>query len=191
MQSILLEAECSIKRGTINPGLVPDATRFEELWSQHPDHFSEISIHGRAVKVPRWDRAYEQDYPFSNQVAPAHPVPAGFEVFLVWAKRSIDRRLNGLFVNWHDGSLGHYHGRHRDSTSGLVSGCPIVTISLGQERVFRMRPYPSGTPRRDFVMQSGDFIVIPWETNRSWTHEVPRFARYKGRRISVTIRGFA
>ena len=142
------------------------------------------------MKVPRWDRAYGKDYPFSNQVADAHPIPDVMKSYLNWANNFIDARLNGLFVNWHDGQLKHYHGKHRDSTTGLVHQTPILTISLGEERVFRMRHYPKGNPKHDFVLRNGDFIVIPWDTNQNWTHEIPKFARYKGRRISITMRAF-
>ena len=60
------------------------------------------------------------------------------EPFLTWAKEAIDGRLNGVLVNWYDGSLGHYIGRHRDSRVNMVSGAPIVTISFGEERIFRL-----------------------------------------------------
>ena len=140
--------------------------------------------------MPRWDQAYERDYPFAKQVALAQPAPENMRRYLDWCQSEIDDRMNGLFVNWHDGSKGHYHGKHRDSVTGLVEGSSIVTVSLGEQRVFRMRAYPSGTVKHDFVLESGDFIVIPWNTNQQWTHEVPKFSRYKDQRISVTIRAF-
>lgn len=189
-QTIELDDACKITTGTITSELIPTDSQFEELWNLHPDEHSEVVIHGKSVKVPRWDRAFGKDYPFSNQVATAHPTPDVLDVFLSWAKQNIDQRLNGLFVNWHDGALSHYHGKHRDSTNGLITGTPIVTISFGEDRVFRMRPYPKGSPMRDFALRSGDYIVIPWTTNQRWTHEIPKFARFKNRRISVTLRAF-
>ncbi len=189
-KKIHLDADCAIAAGSISLELIPGVSQFDELWNLHPDEHSEVVIHGRSVKVPRWDRAYEKDYPFSNQVAAAHEVPENLRVYLEWAQRNVDGRINGLFVNWHDGNLSHYHGKHRDSTKGLISETPIITVSLGEERVFRMRPYPERSPMRDFVLQSGDYIVIPWKTNQNWTHEIPKFAKYKGRRISVTMRAF-
>lgn len=32
--------------------------------------------------------------------------------------------------------------------------------------------------------------VMPWQTNLVWKHAVPHLARYRGRRLSVTIRAF-
>lgn len=190
LEEIQLDADCVIATGSVPLELIPGDSQFDELWNLHPDEYSEVVIHGRSVKVPRWDRAYEKDYPFSNQVAEAREAPSNLKVYLEWAQRNVDSRINGLFVNWHDGSLSHYHGKHRDSTKGLIPETPIITVSLGEERVFRVRPYPEGNPKRDFVLRSGDYIVIPWGTNQRWTHEIPKFARYKSRRISVTMRAF-
>lgn len=189
-ETIQLDDHCTALSGSIPDEILPDEEAFEALWRMHPEEHSEVQIHGRLVKVPRWDCAYERDYPFSHQVADAHPTPPSMKVFLDWAQQEIDPRLNGLFVNWHDGSLSHYHGKHRDSTQGLYPDSPILTISLGEERVFRLRRYPDGKPIHDVTLRNGDYIVIPWDTNQKWTHEVPKLARYKSRRISVTVRAF-
>jgi alkylated DNA repair dioxygenase AlkB len=90
-------------------------------------------------------------------------------------------------VNWYDGALGHYIGPHSDDTRDLVPGVPIVIVSLGESRVFRLRPR-GGTPYRDFEAANGSIFLLPYATNLSWTHEVPRFRRHRGRRISVTLR---
>ena len=189
-ETVELDGNYSIATGSIPSELIPDYSQFQELWDLHPNEYSEVTIHGKTVKVPRWDRAYEKDYPFSNQIATAHRAPSILKPFLDWAIDSVDERINGLFVNWHDGILSHYHGKHRDSVKGLLLNTPIITVSLGEERVFRMRPYPAGKPIKDFVLDNGDYVVIPWNTNQHWTHEVPRFVRYKNRRISVTMRAF-
>ena len=190
MEKVQLGDGCEIWVGTVKEELCPSEDQFEQLWALHPDEHSEIVIHGKKVKVPRWDQAFEKDYPFSNQIAKAASAPESLIGYLRWAQEVVDPRTNGLFVNWHDGAQSHYHGKHRDSVNGLVQGTSIITVSLGEERVFRLRSYPSGNPKHDFVMTSGSFIVIPWETNQNWTHEIPKFARYKGRRISVTMRAF-
>lgn len=165
---------CSLQSGSIPSELVPDGTTFEALWNLHPKEHSIIVIHGKRVAVPRWEQAYGKDYAFSNQTAVALKIPEQFTPYLDWARAEIEPRLNGIFVNWHDGAKKHYHGKHRDSTKGIVAGTPIVTISLGEERVFRMRPHPSGSPKQDFMLENGDYVVIPWETNQNWSHEVPK-----------------
>ena len=94
-----------------------------------------------------------------------------------------------MLVNWYDGNLGHYIGKHRDDTRDLVKGSPIVTISFGEERPFRLRPR-KGNGFTDFPAREGAVFVMPWETNLEWTHEVPCHRKHQGRRISVTLRAF-
>lgn len=175
--------------GMIPPDLTADPDAFDRLWALHPAEHSVIHLHGRDVKLPRWQQAYEADYRFSGQVSKALPVPADFAPYLEWCRRAVDPRMNGLLLNWYDGAQGHYIGKHRDSCVGRQVGSDIVTISLGETRVFRMRRY-KGEARVDLSVPDGAVIIIPWATNQAWTHEVPRLARFTGRRISITVRAF-
>lgn len=168
-----------------------DPTAFEALWRMHPAVYHEIKMLGRLVKTPRWQQAYGVDYHYTGRVNRALPIPPLLAPLLGWAKENIDERLNGILVNWYDGSKGHYIGRHRDSTTNLVEGAPIVTISFGEERVFRLRPYPyRGVERKDFVANHGGVFIMPYETNLAWGHEVPDSRECTDRRISVTLRCF-
>lgn len=172
--------------------LTLDASRFDELLEMDPADYHEVRIHGRTVHTPRWQQAYGMDYHYTGRVNRALPIPPALHLLLVWAREAIDGRLNGVLVNWYDGSRGHYIGRHRDSRANMVAGAPIVTISFGQERSFRLRPWPNvrGRQRIDFKASDGTVFVMPFETNLSWTHEVPSSSKWKDRRISVTLRAF-
>jgi alkylated DNA repair dioxygenase AlkB len=181
---------CAVLLGRL-PELTPTEDVFDDLWRLHPDEFPQIRIRGQLVTIPRWQQAFGEDYRFSGQTSKAQPVPPMLAPLLQWSKEAIDARLNGLLVNWYDGRLDHYIGPHRDSTTDLEPGTPIVTISLGEERLFRLRKWKSkDSPPVDLVVTDGSVLIIPWETNLEFTHEVPRFARYRGRRTSVTLRAF-
>jgi len=171
------------------PKSVLDEVSFDALWDLHPAHFPEILIHGRRVKTPRWSQAFGRDYRFSGQLAQAGSIPSLLNGVLDWSREAIDDHLNGLLLNWYDGSLGHYIGKHRDKTTGMVVGSPIVTVSFGEARVFRLREW-KGTETIDFVAEHGSVFVVPYEMNKRWTHEVPKAARYLGKRVSVTMRAF-
>jgi alkylated DNA repair dioxygenase AlkB len=177
----------------VEVGAVPDPAAlcpdFECLWALHPAEPSVLVLYGRPVPIPRFQQAFGRDYRFSNQVSCAAPVPALLEPCLDWA-RTVDERINGLLLNWYDGSQGHRIGPHRDSAEGLVEGSPILTLSFGQARVFRMRRW-RGEGRVDVEVGHGSVVLIPWHTNLRWTHEVVHRARDTGRRISVTARAFA
>jgi alkylated DNA repair dioxygenase AlkB len=164
---------------------------FEALWNLHPPDYPEILMHGRMVKTPRWQQAYGTDYRFSQIVNAGLPIPPLLKPCLDWACGAIDRRLNGLLLNWYDGALGHYIGAHRDSTDSMIDGAPIVTISYGGTRSFRLRPWKKrGAGFKDFAAPHGTVFILPYDTNLTWTHEVPRTKAQTDRRISITMRAF-
>lgn len=184
-----LDGQHAFYSGRLPADLAMDASRFEQLWEMHPDEYHDIRMHGRIVKTPRWQQAYGRNYEYTGRVNEALPVPPHLEPLLAWARASFHGRLNGLLLNWYDGRRGHYIGPHHDSVKNMVEGAPIVTVSLGEERIFRLR-LPKTKLRRDFAATDGTVFVMPYDTNLAWKHEVPKSAKSKGRRISVTLRAF-
>jgi alkylated DNA repair dioxygenase AlkB len=176
--------------GALPPDLLPDESALEHLWRLHPTSAPDIVMYGRSVKAPRFQQAYGNDYRFSGSVARAVPVPSELQPMLAWCKNEIDARFNGVLVNWYDAEHEHRIGPHRDKTTGLVAGAPIVTISLGATRTFRMKPWRKRGVH-DFTADHGTTFVMPADTNKAFTHEVPHLARDRGRRISFTVRAFA
>ena len=176
--------------GQLPQELIPSSQGFESWWDLHPEEHPEIMMHGKKVPIPRWQKAYGRDYRFSGQVSPADELTEEMEALLEWANTHIFQGLNGVLLNWYDGAKGHYIGAHRDSIVGLTKGSPVVTISFGERRVFRMRPY-KGSGYEDFEVGHGDVLIIPWRTNMMYTHEVPRKVSYHRRRVSVTLRAFS
>jgi alkylated DNA repair dioxygenase AlkB len=173
------------------PAALAETTKidFQGLWVLHPPHSNEIFMHSRMVPIPRWQQAYGRDYQFSGTVSQALPIPDVLAPFLTWVRDAIDQRLNGLLLNWYEAARGHYIGAHRDSRQGLVVGSPIVTISIGDRRAFRLR-HPKEHGFIDFEATHGAVFVMPWETNLNIKHEVPKSAKANGRRISITARAF-
>jgi alkylated DNA repair dioxygenase AlkB len=172
--------------------LAQDAlVRFDALWKLHPSAYLCIRqpTTRRLIALPRWQQAYGQDYAYSGIVNRGVAVPSLLLPFLAWAQRDVESRLNGLLLNWYDAELRHYIGAHRDSTIGLVVGAPIVTISLGATRTFRLRPH-KGAGFVDFQARHGAVFVLPFESNRHLKHEVPLAKGAQGRRISITVRAF-
>jgi len=162
---------------------------FQKIWNTHPEKFHTVKMYGKEILTPRWQQAYGKNYSYSGSKNNALPIPDFFKIFLEWSQANIDPRLNGLLLNWYDGQKDHYIGPHRDDTKDLFNDSPIVTISLGQERVFRMRKYGK-KGLKDIIMRNSGVIVIPWNTNLKWTHEVPKFKKYNGKRISITLRAY-
>jgi alkylated DNA repair dioxygenase AlkB len=189
LRAVALDERHQVFVGALPDALVPDAAGFAALWALHPEDFHEIVMHGRKVRTPRWQQAYGADYHYTGNTNRALPLTPVMDAWLAWAREQLDPRLNGLLLNWYEGTEGHYIGKHRDSDVNRVEGSPIVTLSFGEERGFRFRPW-RGQGFVDVPAVSGGLIVIPWETNRAFTHEVPAPRGARGRRVSVTIRAF-
>ena len=131
-------------------------------------------------------------------------MPAILSPFLDWARIAVDPGLNGLLLNWYAATGysigagrisggGDYIGPHRDSRNGLILESPIVTISLGGTRAFRLRKFDDRKRAFDIPVSNGTVIVLPFATNLAYTHEVPRPRSSHGetgRRISITLRAF-
>ena len=179
----------TVQTGRLPPALLPDAAGTDALWQLHPPDYHVITMHGKPVATPRWQQAYGADYHYTGRVNRALPLTPAMAPFLAWAREAVDPRLNGLLFNWYDADHAHYIGKHRDSSKQMITGAPIVTISLGATRLFRLRPW-RGAGMVDIEVDHGSVLVIPFATNLLWTHEVPHRAADRGRRISITLRGF-
>ena len=175
--------------GKLPVSLLVDDAQFELLWALHPPEFHRIHMPGGPVATPRWQQAFGKDYHYTGNVNKALPIPDILRPIHRWACEHIYPDLNAILVNWYDGTKGHYIGKHRDSTVHMIPSAPIVTISFGEQRTFRLRPW-KGKGYRDFLTAPGSVFVMPYELNLRWTHEVPPNAKCLGRRISITIRAF-
>lgn len=184
-----LDGHSHVCLGALPNELMPSADQFNGIWNLRPEEYPTHRIHGRMVKLPRWQKAYGNDYRFSGLTSVALPVGRELVPFLSWAVQTIDHRLNGILMNWYDGSLGHYIGKHRDSRDGLIEGAPIISMSLGETRICRFRKW-KGLEQVDIAVSHGSVLIIPFDTNLSWTHEITKSKRAQGRRISITIRAF-
>ncbi|CAM2008044.1 alpha-ketoglutarate-dependent dioxygenase AlkB [Acanthopleuribacter pedis] len=189
MQNHQLDAGHHIQTGTLPAELILDTAGFDSLWASRPADFHIVHMHGKPVPTPRWQQAYGKDYVYSGNINRALPTTATLAPFLAWARERFHDGINSLLLNWYDGTQGHYIGRHRDATAHMVPDSPIITVSLGEERIFRLRPY-GGKGFHDVTLGHGAVVLIPFATNQRWTHEVPHFKRFTGRRISITLRAF-
>ena len=185
-----------------------DDRGFETLWHLHPQEYHTIMMHARAVATPRWQQAYGADYHYTGRTNRALPLPEECRSILAWSRDVVDEKLNGLLLNWYDGQLGHYIGPHHDSTTRMVVGVPIVTISLGEERIFRVsHPKTSGgatslhgtgrcSSRRttrtwrgstaSLVSPAGVAAAFRSPSGRSGTPELPLRTRHRNRRLEAS-----
>ncbi len=186
---VFLDQKNAIHIGSLPETLLPDEAQFEAIWNLHPTYFHEIKFFNKLVKTPRWQQAYNKSYQYTGSINTALPIPEILNCYWQWLIQEIEPGLNALLLNWYDGKLGHYIGKHRDSTINMIPGKPIVSVSFGESRKLRLRPYQSDG-YKDFIIDNGSVYIIPYNTNQSWTHEIPKSKKHSGRRVSLTFRVF-
>lgn len=164
----------------------------DALWSLCPKTPSFVVLYNKTIEMPRRIQSYRVDYRFSGITHKAIPLPEEFVPFADW----VDSIGLGLFdqvlVNWYENG-NQYIGSHADSEGQLVSGSPIITISLGASRTFRIRK--NGKIVHDEIVEHGTVVAMCGSFQQELKHEIPKIAGKKGknhgRRISITFRKFS
>ncbi len=100
------------------------------------------------------------------------------------------RPPNSLLVNWY--GEGARMGLHRDDTEGIFDA-PVVSVSLGDEALFRIGGLARKDPTRSLWLKSGDVVVMGGEARLAY-HGIDRIRLGSstllpdGGRINLTLR---
>lgn len=179
-------------------GTLPSALTnydFETLYALHPSEYGLVKMYDKVIQTPRWTACYIQPYRFSGLLHPAKPLHQSFQPFLEWANTIPETcgGFNQVLVNFYENGH-HYIGPHTDNESQLIQKSPIMSISLGETRTFRLRNAQTKSIVKDIEMHNNSFIIMCGNIQREFTHEVPKVAGKKGqllgRRINLTMRQF-
>lgn len=189
-----LDDECWIEQCCL-PCTLKETYNFDELWRIHPEEYGQVSYMGKVVRTPRWQQTYLKDYFFSGCLHRALPLPQQLKPFFEWANTIVPNtmRFNQVLVNWYANGK-HYIGPHSDDERELVNYSPVLSVSLGQERIFRIRDKATKEIVVDIPMQSDTYVMMCGNIQKKYLHEVPKVSGKKGdemdRRINITFRVF-
>ena len=180
----------------IDSSTLPESIQydFETLWDIHPENYNQVKILGKVIDTPRWQQTYERSYNYTGMEHEALPMPQQLQPFLEYAQTLYpDFTFNQILINWYQNGL-HYIGAHSDNTKPLVKDSPIVSISLGQERLFRIKDKQTKTTIKDIILKDKTVITMGGSFQTYYIHEVPKVTGKKGeqlgRRINITFRAF-
>ncbi len=198
-----LAAPAELKGVRIHQGLLPAATqaalvgdiraviRAAPLMRPVTPGGREMSVRMTAAGDFGWitDRTgyrYERRHPSG---VPWPPIPA--RVRAIWdAVAGTDRAPECCLVNWY--ADGARMGLHQDRDEGDF-GCPVVSISLGDDALFRIGGTEAPRPTRSVWLRSGDVAVMGGAARMAW-HGVDRTRHGSsallpgGGRINLTLR---
>lgn len=183
------------KTAWIDEFILPEclAFDFDTLWNLHPEEYGLVKMQGKLIHTPRWQQTYGRSYKYSGMNHPELPIPEKFKIFFDWANESGYGPFNQMLINWYQNGL-HYIGKHRDSSEELEPDSPILSISLGETRTFRIRDYSSNEIVDDLQLSNKLVVVMCGTFNNDYTHEIPKINGIKGlssgKRINITFRKF-
>jgi alkylated DNA repair dioxygenase AlkB len=181
------------------------------LFNLHPTQRGKVQMPSGECESPRWHKSYlntpspdlksRSSYMFSghDETSNRDQLPDAFLPFLEYVNRD-DGGYNQVVINWYkDGQ--DYTAQHSDCEDGMKEGADIVVISLGDKRIFRIRPKnlekvdvdsksevvkPEGL---DVSCPHGSVLTMGGHTQRFFRHGVPKSAS-EAPRISITFRKF-
>ncbi|MEM9758114.1 MAG: alpha-ketoglutarate-dependent dioxygenase AlkB [Pseudomonadota bacterium] len=170
----------------VESGLLFDELHRELAWREES-----IFLFGRRVLQPRLLAWYGDEgtrYRYSGVVHEPEPLPARLHELRGRLEVLCETRFNSVLANLYRHERDSM-GLHADDEPELGAEPVIASLSLGAERVFRLRH----RRRRDLkplrlTLPSGSLLVMSGTTQQFWKHEVPKQTRACGPRINLTFR---
>ncbi len=152
-----------------------------------------IVIYGKPAKQRRsvgfFADAGIEGYKYSGQTALSQPLGDALRELLETVNDHFESTFNGILVNYYkDGS--EYISKHSDDEKALAD-IGVLAISVGQERIFRIRNKKHGDIVKDIPMKNLDVILMSGTFQKDFTHEVPpqtKLVGPKAFRYSFTFR---
>ncbi|MEO1081994.1 MAG: alpha-ketoglutarate-dependent dioxygenase AlkB [Pseudomonadota bacterium] len=164
---------------------------FEELQIGLAWREESIFLFGRSVLQPRLLAWYGDEgtrYRYSGVVHEPEPLTPRLDELRGRLEVLCDARFNSVLANLYRHERDSM-GLHADDEPELGAEPVIASLSLGAERVFRLRH----RHRRDLkplrlTLPSGSLLVMSGTTQQFWKHEIPKQTKACGPRINLTFR---
>jgi alkylated DNA repair dioxygenase AlkB len=170
---------------------------YKKLWDIHPNSYSTIMLFNKEINMPRYSQSYGCPYFYSGVLHESVDTPDILKPLTEYINQLGFGEFNQILVNWYENGH-HYIGKHRDNEKSLIPESPIVSISLGSTRTFRLRSYEKmynfekNQIIKDIPLTDGTLFIMGGKFQKEITHEIPRINGQKvlntHSRINITFR---
>ena len=148
-----------------------------------------IRIFGKSVNVPRltcWYGDPEAVYSYSG--VKHEPMPWTPELNAIRQKIQSDFAFtfNSVLANLYRSGQDSM-GYHADNEKELGINPVIASLSLGDERLFRL-VHNKSKEKLDLVLGHGDLLIMAGSLQHHWRHAIPKTVQLKSPRINLTFR---
>ena len=163
---------------------------FNHFRSTIPWQQDDIKVFGKVYQQPRLTAMYgsvNKSYSYSNIVMRPRP----FTQELMAIKKKLESVVavdfNACLLNrYRDGK--DSNGWHSDDEKELGQNPIIASISLGQERPFKLRHKKNKALRHKIILENGSLLLMKGKTQHFWQHQIPKTSKAIGERINLTFR---
>ena len=148
----------------------------------------EIKLLGKKLKQPRLSCNLGRDYTYSGATQKSSPITDKIELLMDRVNKDLSTNFNQCLVNrYRNGS--DYISNHSDNESALSNGI-VAGISLGEVRTMVMKNKKDSKSSKKFELPTGSIFVMEKDTQKNWTHGIPKQKSKLNERISLTFREF-
>lgn len=163
---------------------------FKTLMEQTPWQHDETVIFGKRIVTARkvaWFAESGLAYTYSGTTKqPLEWTPELAEI-KTRVEHLTGSTYNSCLLNlYHDGNEGM--GWHSDDEKSLLTDATIASISLGAERIFRLKHKHLDLPQVEVVLEHGSLLAMKGSTQTHWLHTIPKTKKIKSPRINLTFR---
>jgi alkylated DNA repair dioxygenase AlkB len=168
----------------------PESDRwFEGLKTALPWQEETLWICGKSCKAPRlmcWYGDPDAHYRYSGVDHRPNPWTEDLLAIKNKIESAVSWRFNSVLANlYRDGK--DSMGFHADNEKELGQNPVIASLSLGEERLFKLRH----KKRKEMLavrLGHGDLLVMAGVLQHHWLHSLPKTAQTIGPRINLTFR---
>lgn len=156
-------------------------------WTQN-----DITLFGKTYKVPRLEAWYgdqDKSYTYSGITMSPKPWLDSLLFIKYQIESEIPQQFNSVLINYYRNGNDRV-GLHSDDEKELGPLPSIASISLGADRLFRLKhkKFKQNGLSESLTLPEGSLLVMEGITQKHWKHEVPRTSKPIGGRINLTYR---
>ncbi len=150
----------------------------------------EVTMFGKRIITARevaWYGDHDFAYTYSGTTRTALPWTRELADLKAMVEALLGAPFNSCLANrYHDGAEGM--GWHSDDEDTLVENATIASLSLGAERKFALRHRRDREKKVSLILEHGSLLAMRGETQRHWSHALPKSKRVMDERINLTFR---
>ena len=148
-----------------------------------------IFIFGRWVKVPRltcWYGDRDAYYQYSSVTHKPRLWNKELQLVRVKIEQQFGSAYNSVLANLYRNGRDSM-GCHADDEKELGSSPIIASLSLGDQRLFKLH-HKKNKEIVDIILGHGDLLIMAGTIQNHWLHSVPKTKKLKTPRINLTFR---